>query len=29
MVKEIKRETSSEAIPSVTIPLSYYPEIAA
>lgn len=29
VVKEIKRETSSEAIPSVTIPMSYYPQIAA
>lgn len=28
MVKEVKRETSSEKVPVVTVPMSYYPEIA-
>jgi hypothetical protein len=28
MVKEVKRETSNEKAPAVTVPLSYYPEIA-
>ena len=28
MVKEIKRKTSAEKVPTVDIPMSYYPEIA-
>jgi len=29
MVKEVKRETNAEKVPMVTVPMSYYPEIAA
>lgn len=29
MVKEIKRELGNEAIPSVTVPMTYYPQVAA
>ena len=29
MVKEVTRETSAEGVPTVTVPMSYYPEIAA
>jgi hypothetical protein len=28
MVKEVKRETNAEKVPTVTVPMSYYPEIA-
>jgi len=28
MVKEVKRETNAEKVPVVTVPMSYYPEIA-